>query len=283
MAITHKNIFSFPVHLLACVAACTSLVFAQRPVMLTESATTSGRHRLDLFLGGEYFNKQQAPALDRARSMTRVGVIGWHQGVADNVNLDIDWRGYLFAKLGNGASVNDWGDVTISTRVRFLKEKNRRPALGLRTSFKLPNTKYVPYGLGSNQADYYSHLLVTKHFGDAETRLNVGFGIVGDPKALSAQDDVYLLSGAVIVPASSRFSLFAEVYGLTGYYDDDDKLLARFGGMVNLGGLELAVFGSARLAGSNIDIGGAFEASESWSIGLALRKTFELSFLKEEE
>lgn len=256
---------------------------AQRPLFVTESAYTSGKHVIELVGAVEYFEKAAAPSPTFPRTMTRVAVIGWHQGVADNVNLDLDWRGYLFATLGNGSRVNDWGDLTLSTRVLFLREKDWRPALGLKNSVKLPNTKYLPHGLGSNQTDVYSHILITKHYGAVQARMNIGLGIVGDPKALSSQDDVYLLGSAVMVRANAWLSLFAEAYGLVGYYDDDDKLLARWGTLVDFSGFDLCLYGSARIAGSDIDIGGAFEASERWSIGFALRKAFRLSFLHTED
>ncbi|HEY4613391.1 MAG TPA: hypothetical protein VII11_10435, partial [Bacteroidota bacterium] len=146
-----------------------------------------------------------------------------------------------------------------------------------------PNTRHTPNGLGSDETDYFSHLLFAKHWGAVEARLNVGFGILGDPKKLNSQDDVYLFSGAVVVPASSWLTVFGEAYGIVGYFDNDDKLLARFGGMIALGTYELDIFGSAGIAGSKVDIGGAFEASETWSIGIALKKSFELGFLKSEE
>jgi len=261
----------------------SGLLFAQRPVMLTETPATSGEHTVDVYLGTEYLKKQIAPQPHLAESLTRTAVIGWHLGVSKNVNIDLDWRGYLFATLRNGAKVNDWGDLTVSTRVRIIEERGNTPGLGFRNAVKLPNTRHTPHELGSDEADVFTHILLVKHWGAVETRFNVGLGILGDPKKLNSQDDVYLFSGAVIVPASSRMTLFGEAYGLVGYFDNDDKLVARFGGVVTFEAFELNVFGSAGIAGSKIDIGGAFEASESWSIGIALKKSFELSFLKSDE
>ncbi len=273
-------LFVRPFYLLSLIAPH---VFAQRPVLLTESPFTSGIYKVDLYIAAEYLKKQTAPFSNVAESLTRVAIVGWHQGVAENVNLDLDWRGYLFAALRNGSRVNDWGDLTISTRIRFLSERRTTPALGFRTSVKLPNTKYFPNGLGSNQTDYFAHLLFAKHFGTVETRLNAGLGIIGDPKTISAQDDLYMLSAAVIVPANSWLSLFAELHGFDGYLDHDGKLLSRFGASASFSGFEWNIFGSARLAGSNVDVAGAFEASETWSVGFAVKKTFELSFLKSDE
>jgi hypothetical protein len=260
-----------------------NLLLAQRPVILTETPTTSGEHIVDLYFGTEYLNKHLAPQPLLAESITRAGIIGWHLGVSKNVNIDLDWRGYLFATLQNGTQVNDWGDLTVSTRVLIVKEREGIPGIGFRNAVKLPNTRHTPYGLGSDETDVYTHILLGKHWGKVEARLNIGFGILGDPKKLNSQDDVYLFSGAVLIPAGERLTLFSEAYGIVGYFDHDDKLLARFGGMLTFESFELNIFGSAGVAGSKIDIGGAFEASESWSVGIALKKSFELSFLKSDE
>ena len=260
-----------------------SSLLAQRPVILTESPVTSGEHKVDIYLGGSYNYKKLAPGPALPQSITRVGVLGWHLGVAKNVNIDLDWHGYLFATLQNGETVRDWGDLTVSTRVQIRPEKNGAPSIGFRNAVKLPNTRHVPHPLGSDQTDIFSHILLAKHWGEVETRLNIGLGILGDPKKLNSQDDVYLFSGAFVIPASENVSLFGEAYGVVGYFDDDDKLIARFGGIAKFETLTLNIFTSAGLAGSKVDIGGAFEASESWSIGLALSKTFELTFLKSDE
>ena len=258
-------------------------VLAQRPVLLTESAVTTPKYQVDFFLSSEYLRKQQTSSPTTPLIMARVGMIGWHQGISENVNLDIDWRGYLFATLRNGSKVNDWGDATIATRIQFNSEKVFTPAFGLRTAVKLPNTKYLPYGLGSNQTDFFAHLLMTKHLGVVETRLNVGLGIIGDPKNPGAQDDLSMASGALIVSATSWLTWFAEGYGFMGYLDDDDKLVARSGCTVILPGFEVNLFGSYGVLGSHVDVAGAFESSERWSAGLALKVSFDLVSAKPAE
>jgi hypothetical protein len=275
-------ILSLSLALISTLFLCARL-HAQRPMLVTESAYTSGKHAVEVVGAVEHFEKATAPSPTFPCVLTRLAVIGWHQGVANNVNLDLDWRGYLSATLGNGSRVHDWGDLTLATRVLFFPEKGWRPAIGLRTAVKLPNTKYVPYGLGSNQTDFFSQLLFTKQYGAVQARMNVGLGIVGDPQTHGAQDDVYTLSAAAIVCPNSWLTFFAEAYGLVGYYEHDDKLLARGGALVNLYGLNLCLYGSVGLAGSNVDIGGSFEASERWSIGIALKNTFRLSFLDPDE
>ena len=71
-------------------------VAAQRPVLLTESAITSPKNSVDLFLGGEYLRKQETASQTLPLILIRAGVLGWHQGVSENVNLDLDWRGMLW-------------------------------------------------------------------------------------------------------------------------------------------------------------------------------------------
>lgn len=250
----------------------------QRPALLTEHAGTIGKGRLGAGVGFEFLTKHQSAESTLPRSLLRVFLVSIHHSVAENVNFDLDWRGGLLATLGNGERNFDWGDLTVSTKITFVPERNGIPSFGLRTAVKLPNTTYLPHRLGSDQMDYHAHLLISKSFPDVEMRLNIGFSILGDPQHAGSQDDVYSVSAAALVPVDESTRLFAEFVGLTGYRDDDDKLVSRFGALVDLGPLEWNLYGSLRIAGNNRDFGTAFEHSESWGIGIILKKMFDVNF-----
>jgi hypothetical protein len=252
-----------------------SSAYAQRPVILTERAGTMGAGRVELGIGLEYFKKTEAPALDYPFSELRLMVAGAHFGVADNVDFNLDWRGGLLAHFPAGGSGFDWGDLMISSKIRILKENTIWPALGVRSSVKLPNTSYLPYRLGSDQTDVHLHLLMSKTWGDVLTAMNVGVGIVGDPLNPGRQDDLIMVSSAAIMPISFASSLFLEVYGFDGHLDNDDKLMLRFGGSTTIGGLQWHAYGGVRLAGDNRDFATAFEASENWSVALFVIKHIE--------
>lgn len=258
----------------------TSLLTAQRPIMRSESALTLGKGNVHAGVGVEYFRKSISPAPEFPQSVWRVFVLAWHQGVADNVNFDLDWLGGLSGKTSNGKEVFDWGDLTISTKITFFRERENTPAVGIRNSVKLPNTTYFPTRLGSNQMDFHTHLLLSKQFSNFETRLNVSFSIVGNPEMIGIQDDVYGFDAGIITPLSEGMKFFAELVGFTGYEAHNSKLIGRYGFLYELENYQWGFHGSFRASGDNVDYGNSFEGSENWSLGLTLVRSLTLDFLE---
>ncbi len=249
---------------------------AQNLILQTEDALTLGKGKLQAGVGFEYLAKNRPPAPDLPRSLLRLFVVAMHYGVADNVNFDLDWRGGLLATFENGQHGSDWGDLIVSTRINLFHGQSSPTAVGLLTAVKLPSTSYLPHRLGSDQTDFYARLLLANSSPGIQTRMNVGLSILGDPKAAGSQDDVYSFYGAVLFPVGEATRLFTEMIGLTGYRDDDAKLVSRLGVAANTGLLEWNLFGSVRLAGNNRDFATAFDLSENWSIGIMVSKMFDV-------
>ena len=245
-------------------------------VLLTPSAQTSGKGTLRAGVGVEYYSKHTSPGPDLPVTETRLFTAAAHMGVADNVNFDLDWRGLLLATTSSGELQSDWGDLTVSTRIRFVSEDENVPAIGVRSSVKLPNTSFVPYPLGSNETDYGISLLLTKAFGSLEARMNLGFSILGDPVHKGTQNDVYSLGILMLLPGNEAFQPFVECFGFSGYMKDDDKLVVRGGATVPLSNVLVNIYASVRALGSNKDFGTAFELSENWSVVIMLLKDFHL-------
>ncbi|HAL55323.1 MAG TPA: hypothetical protein DCP63_02300 [Bacteroidetes bacterium] len=252
------------------------LVFGQRPMMMTQHASTLGKGHHELGIGFEYLEKHVSPSPDVPQSMLRLFVVAIHQGIAENVDFDLDWRGRLIAQLDDGKREFDWGDLTVSTKINFFRERGYVPSVGVRNAVKLPNTTYALARLGSNQMDFHSHVLLSKHVGNIQTRLNLGFSIIGDPRSAGEQDDVYSLGAAVLLPFRETHRLFFELHGFTGYEDHDDKLVGRLGLFLNTGGIEYRLFSSIRILGNNRDFATAFEGSENWSVGIMVTRAFKL-------
>lgn len=254
-----------------------SLVRGQSPIM-TESALTSGKGILTPGLGFEYLAKSVAPSQNAPQTLLRVLLAGLHQGVAENVNFDLQWRGGLFSQWGNGKRYFDWGDLSVWTKITFFKEKDGIPSFGIRTGVKLPNTRYVPSRLGSNQTDFHSQVLVSRRLTSVELRGNFTFSIVGDPNSAGFQDDIYSAQFAALLQITDHDRMFVELHGRTGYQDHDDKAVVRAGFVVEETFLTWTLYGSARLAGNSRDFGTAFDCSETWGVGLFLQKNIVVDF-----
>ncbi len=256
------------------------MLFAQRPILRTESAQTLGKGKVRAGIGMEYLRKDIPPPPEFPQSVWRVFVLGWHQGVADNVNLDLDWLGGLSGKTADGRDLSDWGDLTVSTRITFFREQENFPAVGVQNSVKLPNSSYARTRLGSNQTDFHSHLLLSKHFSNVKARLNLSFSIVGNPEVVGVQDDVYGFDAGVLAPLTESVRLFLEVVGFAGYETHNSKLIGRYGFLYDLEDYQWGLHGSLQAAGDNRDYGNSFEGSENWSVGLTLVRSFSLGFLE---
>jgi hypothetical protein len=247
---------------------------AQRPTIFTENATTLGKNKYNGGIAFEYLHKSSLQPLPFPRSLYRLFVVALHSGVAENVDMDLNWRGGLVGVRSDGFRSFDWGDLVVATKLLFFPQHDGIPAAGLRTSIKLPNSTYHPNRLGSNEMDYFTHLLLTQRWVKTELRCNIGFGIVGDPRVPGQQDDVYTLAIAGLFTVSETLKSFAEIAGMTGYQDNDDKVVVRCGISLEAEGLTWDVYGSARLFGNSLDFATAFDMSESWGIGMNIRKQF---------
>ena len=249
---------------------------AQRPMVFTESAYTLGKNNYSAGIAFEYLHKSSFQPAPMPRGLYRLFVVSLHSGVAENVNMDLDWRGGLIGVRSDGFRAFDWGDLVVSTKLNLFTERGNIPAVGLRTSIKLPNTTYHPDRLGSNEMDHYTHLLFTRRWSDLEARVNFGFGILGDPRSVGQQDDVYSLAAALSFPLSTNARAIAEIIGVTGYQDNDDKVVVR-GGISVVGiGLIWNLYGSVRLYGNSKDFATAFELSESWGVGMMVQYQFTM-------
>lgn len=251
-------------------------MYSQQPALATEAAQTLGARNVILGAGTGFFTKNHVPVPDVPQSEWRVGVLALRVGVADNVNFDVEWRGRLIARIDNGVRAYDWGDITIATKINVIDEDDAVPAFGIRSAVKLPNTAYFPHKLGNNQTDYYFQILVSKKLPVVELRTNIGLGIIGNPLSAGSQDDIYIISTAVILPTESLIRMYLEFYGFTGSFPNNDKLVARLGIVTEVWGTELSIFGSRRIMGSAADFGSAFEASEDWGVGIFLAKSLKL-------
>ena len=250
-------------------------VSAQRPAIYAEDARTFGSPGVKVGLGAEYLRKGEVPLPVMSISELRLAVIAARFGVAKNVDFDLEWRGRLIARTDQRVHQSDWGDLTIATKINLIGEQEILPAIGIRSAVKLPNTRYLPYRLGSNQTDYFFHILFTRSLSQIELRGNIGFGIVGDPRGMTSQDDIIYGGCAVIISVLKTTRVFLELHGFTGPWEGDDKFVTRFGFLGEIFGLQWNMFGSARIAGNVLDFGTAFEESESWSAGIFVTKQIE--------
>ena len=248
---------------------------AQRPFLFTESPNTVGDGKLSVGLGVEYLKKEKAIPPNAPIELLKIPAVRTYVGLGEIVDVLIDWRGRLLAEQGTGTRVADWGDISLGTKINFLKEGKSAPSLGVMYVVKLPNTSHDEL-LGSNQTDFFVSFLAAKQFPGIQVRANLGLGILDDPEHAHSQLDIYTMSTALILAVGREHSFFVEWAGFLGSHSDQAKFTARAGIEGTFVGAEWTAFGSCRVIGDEKDFGTAFEYSESWGVGLFVRKVLSL-------
>ena len=116
-----------------------------------------------------------------------------------------------FVRSGNDW-VNDWGDLSLSTKIRLVPETHLLPIISFRPTMVLPNSNDSK-GIGTNSTNVFGNILVGKSAGRGFLFGNVGIGILTDTVHVRAQQDVLTYGVAGVMPLNTRFSVLSEVNG----------------------------------------------------------------------
>lgn len=236
--------------------------------LITEDANVLKPGELKLRLGIEYledknllFDPQNSsrdvfilPSLDIFLGVSKIAEI---QAYIDG--LYVDEEGYN--------SAYGVGDLSLFTKIR-LKEEDDFAACGFKFGVKLP-TASDEDRLGTDETDFYSWFLFSKHFGDTSCHLNLGIGILSDPNQNSSQDDVFSYGLGFIIPATDTINLAVEVNGQAGSNENNDFSHALLGLQIERETIRWDIGASVGLS----------DESQDWSIKCGLTKSFE-SFIE---
>ncbi len=143
-------------------------VFAGRPFE-TEPAEIGEKKSIKIDFGVDYSH------LGVKEDLLAVPWIGFNFSTGHLVELQAYYN-FLFRFKEGENSVQGSGDLTLWTKVGFLSEKSKLPALGLRFGVKLPDANDEK-GLGSDETDFYASLLASKTMGKFDNHLNLGIDL----------------------------------------------------------------------------------------------------------
>ncbi|KXK04212.1 MAG: hypothetical protein UZ17_ACD001000907 [Acidobacteria bacterium OLB17] len=162
--------------------------------------------------------------------LTRVGDIRIKTGIASNVELQIEGVIQNYVSIDSitapaiplnvgGSSTHDFGDITVSAKIKLRNEKKYLPALGLKFGFEMPNTDQAK-GIGTNQINIFSKILIQKKFGSVVRNTprvnlmgNVGIALMSAPLERFSQNDVILYGLAGIYRVTDHINFVTEVNG----------------------------------------------------------------------
>ena len=176
---------------------------AQQRPLVTEDPEPIGGGRVLLEGGMTYANNQTYPASGLEGNLLQLPTLGVSIGISSIAELQID--GGLVNRLGieerdptapladlvteSGETTSDVQDIVVATKVRFLSEREGRPAMAMRLSTRLPNAGNES-GLGLDTTDFNADLLIAKTVQSVRVVGNIGLGILGDPTSGHQQNDV---------------------------------------------------------------------------------------------
>ena len=211
------------------VLVSASAVAAQQRPLITEDVDIIPPGSVRFEAGIDFLQDVKRPLSGLTGDQTRVGVISINVGLSPNVEFQIDGVAQNFLSINTQTipspitlsfvpgttSTNDFGDFTLSTKIKIRSETRNGPSLGFRLGIQLPNSNQSR-GIGVNQTNAFGTVLVGKKFGkDARVNLfgNLGIGILTAPLEEFTQNDVLLYGIAGIVRIHKQFNIAAEVNG----------------------------------------------------------------------
>ena len=199
----------------------------QRP-LVTESADTVAEKHLRFELGMEVLRDALFPLSGLKGNLTRFGVFGLRYGLGPGAELQLSGvaHNYLSIKQRfpaphstlldiSGNSTSDFGDLALGAKVRFLSERETRPAVGFRFAVELPNASNES-GLGNDETNAYAAFLISKTLGKMSFTGNLGLAILGDPLDTASQDDLFTYGLSTTYQISPTLNLAADFYGREG-------------------------------------------------------------------
>ncbi len=142
--------------------------------------------------------------------------------------VEVQATGILISAVDNAsATEHDFGDWTLGTKIRLFTEHGKRPATALLWEVKVPLASSDD-GVGTDEADFFVHVLLSKHFGERNRLdVNLGGGFLGDPTKSSSQDDVLIFGAAWSGHLSDKNVIGVELLARDGFKENDSPALLR--------------------------------------------------------
>lgn len=208
----------------------TVISSAQQRPLLTDDAETIESGSSSISFGTDYLNNAKFPLSGLKGNLTRFADIRMRSAFGSNFELQIEGAVQNFLNIKTrgtskvplsftGSSTNDWDDFIMSAKVRLFNESKSAPAIALKLGYQMPNSDQSK-GIGTNQINVFSKLIVQKKFGDvvegtskANIYGNLGLGIMNSPLGNFSQNDVVLYGLAGIFRMSKRVNLATEING----------------------------------------------------------------------
>ena len=249
----------------------SSSSFAQQRPLITEDPRLISDGSLVTELGFTYLDRARFPLSGLEGNELSAFDTGLNFGLGPRAEFQMRWIGQNFLSVSNnGGRRNDWGDLSLSTKIRIVGEKGSLPIISFRPTIVLPNSNDAK-GIGTDTTQFFGNILLGKTVGRAFIFGNAGLGILTDPVHLRSQQDVLTYGFAAVIPVGSRSNLLSEWSGrktVRIFPAREAKIAARFDWVFR--------FGLAEFAGMRQPLAGLTRRDPRAGVVFGLTKEFLL-------
>lgn len=245
------------------VSVTASAVAAQDRPLQTADAEIVAPGDVRLQGGLDFLHEQTFPLSGLKGDLTNAGVIDVRIGVARIVEIQVQGIAQQFLSISSQTtpaiplsltgtnSTHDVGDFSLWTKIRLMGQEGRRPSLGFRFGYEMPNSNQAR-GIGTNTTNIFADFIAERKFGKLKAFGNAGLEILQSPNTLFSQNDELHYGAALSYEAASRVHFVAEVNGryssrkiTTALLGTESHGQGRFGAQIEAGGFTWDVAGIA--------------------------------------
>src|SRR5207237_8529338 len=111
-----------------------------------------------------YLNRARFPLSRLGGNELQLPVAGLHFGLGDRAEFQLTapLHNFLWVRENGSGTRHDWGDASVSTKIKIFDEKGWRPIVGFRPTMVLPNSN-DQNGIGTNTTQFFANLLFGQH------------------------------------------------------------------------------------------------------------------------
>jgi hypothetical protein len=192
---------------------CGSSAYGQQRPLLTEDPRLIPSGSLD-FEAGFGFEKNAVYTISNLKgNHVALLPLGLNFGLGDNAEFQMNWTAHDYLHTADDVWHSDFGDVSLSTKMKIAGESHAVPSISFRPTVILPNASQDS-GLGLNTTRFFANVLLGKTAGRLYVYGNVGFGIIDDPTVADAQNDSLTYGFATMIRITPKVNWVSEINGL---------------------------------------------------------------------
>lgn len=196
--------------------------------VLSPAVARTGAHRVRIGVGYNEGERLPFEERERNRRVWRLPEVDLVLGIAPDIEAVVSYPFLYVRQEGQGWSFGS-GDLRIGGIYRLVREGRLLPEAALHVGVKLPNADELK-GFGTNQTDFVAGGLFAKRAGPWTLLVNGEFGILGNPRAATPnQDDVLLYRAGAVYSFSRRSIAALELEGVEFSRYGNDRMFLRAG------------------------------------------------------